>query len=1034
MVKNKQFLIDFVSNCKNTCYITSDSATMEQIPRILGEEYCVINLKNDYSPIKPFMELLRFYNPPFKTLENLVYPVQLETFATYIHNGIANERQDLILDDEISYEKKRIKTSLIKLIENQNDGTNYLFLNSQYMNADSLQIARELEETNLNGRFVFCFDSEDPVTARKTTMDFIKKVERKQNTLCDFKIDKEYGNDLEDAVPELTVQDIISALRNARLFLDLKSGLEIANNSLEYLSKACTITQERELALEIALTYYSNSDFDRAAVLLADISDSGINDDLDIRAKLYLAKIYFSKSMIPLAKKYAVLIIQKLSDAKNKRSYLYALASMLDYYSSSRDDKSTLIKKYMDTMELLLRSDLNNNYLDTALHFPSSIFTEKKNENIFANILEKTERIATEIQNQHLIAAVFHWKAIYDEFANDINAARKDFEKAEKIRTELGDLEQLLKIKNGISDFNLRIAHLKEAYNVLNDFTENLFKISNYPLIIELLKNMGQAAFYFHDYETAEHITLTLLDLYKKFVTAEVAINTYVPKKNDFYCFQAVTDIYNKDFFHAEMNYSILANGSNELSDDCKPFVPFIHACILSKNGDLPKAEKEFAAAISALNKLEKYNHIIVFFDYEFAILLDRLEQKELSQKYFNQGLEVAKEHSFVYFYKNKKDYTLEEYVKNFSKLAPLHINLKMIEDKATRDSTINNLHNKINEYQFINKVNSYNNVLSGSKAYLEKISLLICEFVTAQSVTFAQLGLSKKWSNVTSFAQSSTKEKMLPENVWENLYEKYGNQDKLELIFDSDYEFYYCNLSKFDYHGALIIIPYNKRIASSTLQIVNIALANIQSQLVIFQQNDNMAAINATDPITALPNRRALLRHLTLESERIERFQKRKGQIIQKAIAMIDIDNFKYYNERFGHIVGDFLLRSFAEILKKTLRRIDFICRYGGDEFVVVMSDTSPQEAERMCQRLYIELAKEDFFLTELKKITRQDIEIPEKKKVGFSMGLCSNSDIESPENLTEVMRNADRALNYAKDKSKGAVTNWLKVKDLIQ
>ena len=181
------------------------------------------------------------------------------------------------------------------------------------------------------------------------------------------------------------------------------------------------------------------------------------------------------------------------------------------------------------------------------------------------------------------------------------------------------------------------------------------------------------------------------------------------------------------------------------------------------------------------------------------------------------------------------------------------------------------------------------------------------------------------------------------------------------------------------------------------------------------------------------MPNRRALLRHLTLESERIERFQKRKNQIIQKSIAYIDIDNFKYYNERFGHIVGDFLLRSFAEILKKTLRRIDFICRYGGDEFVVVMSDTSPKEAERMCQRLYVELAKEDFFLSELKKITKQDLEIPENKKIGFSMGLCSNSDIDSPENLTEVLRNADKALNYTREKSKGSVSNWGKIKDFM-
>ena len=1033
MVKNEQFLIDFICNCKNTCYITSDSSTMSQIPKILGDDYCVINLLNDFSPLKPFLELLRFYNPPFKTLEAFVYPPQLETFATYIHNGIATERQDIILEDEVIYEKTQLKNSLIKLIEDQNDGTNYIFLNAQQMNSDALQIARELSESQMKGKFIFCFDSENPLTARKTIMDFLKLIKRSSNALCEFNLEKKYGNDLEDAIPELTPEDLINALKNARLFLDFKTVLSLAGEGLEQLAKATSIKQERELAWEIALAYYSGSDFDKAAVLLADISDSGIDDIFELRAKIYLSKIYISKSMIPLAKKYAMQVVKKLSDAKNKKSYLYALAYMLDYFSSSRDEASILNDKYMEAMDILLRCDLNNNYLNTALHFPAQIFENKKNEKIFSNILEKTERIATEIKNQHLVAAVYHWKAIHDEYNGDINSARKDFDKAEKIRTELGDLEQLLRIKNGISDFNLRIAHIKEAYNVLNDIISQLFMISDYPLIIELLKNQAQAAFFFHDYETAEELTLTLLDLYQKFVKDDVAINSYIPKANDFYSFQAVVDIYNQDFFHAEMNLSLLSSGMKDISDNCKPFIPFIQACITAKNGDYEKAEKNLSTAVNQLKKLEKYNHIIVFILYEYAILLDRLEQKELSEKFFNQGLEIAKEHSLVHFYKNKKEYTLADYVKSFTKLAPLNINLRMLEDKAAKDYTINSLHNKINEYQFINKVNSYSGIISGSKAYLEKISYLICEFLTAQSVTFAQLGLSKKWANVTSFAQSSTKEKLLPENVWENLYQKYGNQEKLELIFDSDFEFYYCNLSKFDYHGALIIIPYEKKLSNTVLQIVNIALANIQSQLVIFQQNENMAAINATDPITALPNRRALLRHLTLESERIERFHKRKGQIIQKAIAMIDIDNFKYYNERFGHIVGDFLLRSFADILKKTLRRIDFVCRYGGDEFVVVMSDTSPLEAERMCQRLYIELSKEDFFLTELKKFTRQDLDIPENKKISFSMGLCSNSDISAPENLTEVMRNADKALKYTREKSRGSVSNWHKIKDLL-
>ena len=206
----------------------------------------------------------------------------------------------------------------------------------------------------------------------------------------------------------------------------------------------------------------------------------------------------------------------------------------------------------------------------------------------------------------------------------------------------------------------------------------------------------------------------------------------------------------------------------------------------------------------------------------------------------------------------------------------------------------------------------------------------------------------------------------------------------------------------------------------------------NIQSQLLIYTQHENLAALTAIDPITGLSNRRALSRHLTLENERVERFFKRKKLIIQKAIAFIDIDNFKYYNERFGYIAGDFLLKCFADILKNTLRRIDFVCRYGGDEFVVVMGDTSEEEGERMCQRIYIELSKRDFFLPDLKHFISQDFDIPQNKAIGFSMGLCCNSDTAEPANLMEVLRNANKALKFAKENGKGSVATWSRIKDL--
>ena len=1033
MEKKVQFLLDFISNSKNICFITSDSDTMNQIPSVLGESYCVIDLKDDYSPLRPFMELLRFYNPPFKMLENEVYPLQLETFATYIHEGIAKEREDIVLSNEINYEKKQIKNAVVNLIEKLNGENNYIFLNSQFMNKDSLEIVTEVEKSNHNGKFIFCFDSENPYTAKKTIMTFLKDISQNHNYLSSFKLEKKFGKDLEEDFT-FSHKSLITALRNARLFLDLKQAVFLADKAVEILEMQKNYSpQERELKLEVALAYYICSEFDKAAVILSAISDEGIDDEIDLKAKLFLSKIYHSKSMMSLAKKYALLIVQRFSDGRDKKSPYYALALMQDYFSANRDDRLLVLDKYKLAIDALLRSDLNNNYVSTVLHFPDAVFEDKNQLGFFEYLLDKTDRISHEIKNNMQISAVMHWRSIYFEMTGKNDEARKALEKADALRVELGDIEQMICIKNGLSDFCMRMARFKEAYNVLNDFTDKLFLVNDYILVIELLKNMSRATFYVHNFELTEKIALTLLDLYKKFVPENASVNSFIPKTEDIYCFQSVIDIYNKDYFHAEMNYKLLTAKTAKVSDNCKPIVSYIEACLKATKGENDDAEKLMSKVIEDYNKLGKYSHTIVFLLYDFAILFENLDNHELSKKYFDIGFNLAREKSLVYFYKNKKEYSLEEYKKGFTKLADLKINFDMLIDKANKDYTINQLHNKLNEYQFINKINSFNPGITGIKNYLEKVSFCICEFLAAQSVSFAELGISKKWKNLTSFSQSSTKEMLLPETVWENLFTRYGSPEKPELIFDKDNELYYCDLSKFDFKGAMVILPDDsKKFSSLAISIVNIALLNIQSQLIIYTQHENLAALTAIDPITGLSNRRALSRHITLENERVERFYKRKKQIIQKAIAFIDIDNFKYYNEHFGYIAGDFLLKCFADVLKNTLRRIDFVCRYGGDEFVVVMGDTSEEEGERMCQRIYIELSKRDFFVPDLKHFINQSIDIPQNKVIGFSMGLCCNSDTAEPANLMEVLRNANKALKFAKENGKGSVATWSKIKDL--
>lgn len=101
------------------------------------------------------------------------------------------------------------------------------------------------------------------------------------------------------------------------------------------------------------------------------------------------------------------------------------------------------------------------------------------------------------------------------------------------------------------------------------------------------------------------------------------------------------------------------------------------------------------------------------------------------------------------------------------------------------------------------------------------------------------------------------------------------------------------------------------------------------------------------TDALTGLPNRRQLLAALDVEKHRAER----SGRPL--ALALLDVDRFKSVNDTHGHAAGDEVLRAVAEELRKVTRAGDVLGRYGGEEFAILMPETSTAQAQRACERL---------------------------------------------------------------------------------
>jgi diguanylate cyclase (GGDEF)-like protein len=109
----------------------------------------------------------------------------------------------------------------------------------------------------------------------------------------------------------------------------------------------------------------------------------------------------------------------------------------------------------------------------------------------------------------------------------------------------------------------------------------------------------------------------------------------------------------------------------------------------------------------------------------------------------------------------------------------------------------------------------------------------------------------------------------------------------------------------------------------------------------------DRVKQLAYLDGLTGIFNRRYFELRMAEEIERARRFD------TGMAVIMVDIDQFKYLNDEFGHILGDEVLRQVSSIFHQQLRKIDVVCRYGGEEFAILLSQTNPQHALNVAEKL---------------------------------------------------------------------------------
>ncbi len=188
--------------------------------------------------------------------------------------------------------------------------------------------------------------------------------------------------------------------------------------------------------------------------------------------------------------------------------------------------------------------------------------------------------------------------------------------------------------------------------------------------------------------------------------------------------------------------------------------------------------------------------------------------------------------------------------------------------------------------------------------------------------------------------------------------------------------------------------------------------LSSLANQLGVVLENVRLYAktkeLSVTDELTHLYNRRHFQDIFQMEWKRARRFSR------SLSLLMIDVDHFKRYNDTYGHLEGDEVLKEISQILINSIREVDTVARYGGEEFAVILTQTTLEEASMVAEKICANIRKHTF---------KCGSESPESQ-ITISVGV-SNLPYDAA-TIEDLILHADTALYKAKAAGRNCITRY--------
>lgn len=691
----------------------------------------------------------------------------------------------------------------------------------------------------------------------------------------------------------------------------------------------------------------------------------------------------------------------------------------------------------LDHMQKLLADLQLNDLYREHIYVLSKIFSQEPFHPIEFNIdvclihVNEAISLAQEHHLDLLLAGAYHGKGIIYVKIGQIDKAITCFRESETIRNGLDVPSELARIKNGIG----YLYCLKEDYRNSHLYYINAMRtvihLNDLAEISSTLFNLAWLYFQIGESQGALSVLNTLWEILKLNNTK------YFPFRNihDVFLLQGFVHFSQGLYVHSSQMVENSLNLDIDVSSQGSLLRPLLQALLATVYREEEKAELYLNEAETAWKATEgqlSFLHDLLYMRCRIYILR-HWNKYELAYAELKRATKFCKEHD----YKLGLDLinriwtmqSIPQYFINDPDFKVPSVELKQILFIIKQERSVKNLWQQVYGMRLCSLLQQLSSA-SDDLDYISSETLrLLCMHYNVQGGLVYKLDHEHKHKNKD---QSERKVKVLAtySQLRKFLFD-YSKFEKFIIEHENDVNIVHKNvrIDASEVFSSIILLPLleSKKLIGHILLTTDIGdfdvddnqidtlkfIANIlASKLINIDQRDQLIKLSTRDQLTGLRNR--------------QYFQGRLAKVKHESnccLAFIDLDNFKNYNDTFGHDVGDKLLIWFAEILTDIESKKIKVCRWGGDEFLILFNDMLLDEAKKIMYEMKAHLASKKGFVLELSQFLNKPIRLPEHLYLDFSAGVCAAENMEETIDPARLLQLADSRLYQVKRSGKAQI-----------